>query len=1031
MEIPADLLEQIKQGNVVLVLGAGASLSATDALSTHPPDGKKLGELLAKKFLNKKYIAYPLSHIAELSISQTDLRSVQDYIKEIFSPFQPTVAHKVMSTFRWWGIATTNYDLLIEKAYEGNLNAAQTPVPFIEDGDRVDDHMRQQPNGVRFLKLHGCITRTANTKCPLILTVEQYTEHHVGRKRIFSQLYDWAHEHPLIFIGQSLQDPDLCAILRELTVQRGDERPRYYAVAPDVDDIQTRAWEMKKISVLAGTFEEFINTLDAHIAVGFRKLSVPPKVDLPITKHFLSQKPILSSSLLQFLAQDVEYIEGIVSTSFRQPLDFYKGLDFGWSAIEQKLDVQRLITDTILSDHFLDQNHEKLEMILLKAHAGAGKSVLLKRLAWDAAKDYGYLCLFMKPYGAINTAAIQELLDLCNDKRLYLFIDNAADHQKEIYSLTSFRGPAFKNLTLVITERTNEWNVGCDLIAPFVTAEYEIKYLTSNEIDELLTLLAKNRALGTLANLSPEDQKRELSEQAGRQLLVALHEATLGKAFEDIIEDEYKSICPSEAQVLYLTVCVLNRLDIPVRAGLISRMYGIPFEKFKEKLFAPLEHVVIAEWNPIIKDYMYRARHARIAEIVFERILSDSENRYDYYLRILKELNIDYDADRIGFRKMIRARSLMSLFPSHEHIQSIYSVAKELVGDDPYLMQQMGIYEMQRPNGNLFKSGELLAQASRIADHDVSIKHSLAEHALRMAEIARTPLEKGKHLADAENMVLRIKRDAGSSSFIYHTLSKIGLKKLEDIKNGGGNGPFEERLIQDEINKLEKNLADGLQEFPGDPYLLEAESKIAALLSDSTRMVAALKKSFEANPRNSYVAIRLASYYKKTGLLEDSKKVFLKALEANGNERRLHYSYGKLLMELPNTLPEQLQYHFKRSFVPGDKNYDALLLYARQLFVMGHVDEAKALFKQLKNAAVNPEIKKQLRYPLADIFHGKITRVEAFYWLIARDGTNDWVYAYKDNADENLKQKASFGAKVSFRLAFNFFGINAFDIKLS
>ena len=98
---------------------------------------------------------------------------------------------------------------------------------------------------------------------------------------------------------------------------------------------------------------------------------------------------------------------------------------------------------------------------------------------------------------------------------------------------------------------------------------------------------------------------------------------------------------------------------------------------------------------------------------------------------------------------------------------------------------------------------------------------------------------------------------------------------------------------------------------------------------------------------------------------------------------------------------------------------------------MGHVDEAKALFKQLKNAAVNPEIKKQLRYPLADIFHGKITRVEAFYWLIARDGTNDWVYAYKDNADENLKQKASFGAKVSFRLAFNFFGINAFDIKLS
>jgi hypothetical protein len=39
-----------------------------------------------------------------------------------------------------------------------------------------------------YLKLHGCITRTTNESCPLILTTDQYIESMKGRSRIFEHL---------------------------------------------------------------------------------------------------------------------------------------------------------------------------------------------------------------------------------------------------------------------------------------------------------------------------------------------------------------------------------------------------------------------------------------------------------------------------------------------------------------------------------------------------------------------------------------------------------------------------------------------------------------------------------------------------------------------------------------------------------------------------------------------------------------------------------------------------------------------------
>src|SRR5690349_18133647 len=173
-ELPAPLLSEIEAGRAVLVLGAGASLSAMEACGVKPPlTGRQLAKLLAEKFLTDDQSSLPLPQVADLAINESDLFTVQDFIASLLVKVKPQQEHQIITTFRWRGLATTNYDTLIEQAYVANRDAVQAPVSMIDNGDRVDDLLRD-PESVQLLKLHGCITRTHSETCPLLLSTAQF-----------------------------------------------------------------------------------------------------------------------------------------------------------------------------------------------------------------------------------------------------------------------------------------------------------------------------------------------------------------------------------------------------------------------------------------------------------------------------------------------------------------------------------------------------------------------------------------------------------------------------------------------------------------------------------------------------------------------------------------------------------------------------------------------------------------------------------------------------------------------------------------
>jgi len=141
VDIPSDLLNQTRDGHAVLLLGAGASLGSQTKDGYPCLSTLELGRLLSDTLLGGYLRDGQLSQIAEYAISETDLGRVQSLIRDTFQSLLPTHAHKLLPKFVWHGLATTNYDMLIEQAYDEIEDRLQQPRPMIEDRDRIDERL--------------------------------------------------------------------------------------------------------------------------------------------------------------------------------------------------------------------------------------------------------------------------------------------------------------------------------------------------------------------------------------------------------------------------------------------------------------------------------------------------------------------------------------------------------------------------------------------------------------------------------------------------------------------------------------------------------------------------------------------------------------------------------------------------------------------------------------------------------------------------------------------------------------------------
>jgi hypothetical protein len=217
VQIPTLLADAVKNKRAILFLGAGASKEAKNAAGQTPPDADQLRDILAQRFFGQPMKTRDVMAVAEMAIASSGgYGLVFNEVRQAFEGFKPSKAHKLISAFNWRAIATTNYDLLVEKAYSESPQRVQTLVPFVKDDEPIEEKLQAAIYPVQYLKLHGCLDHILDPDIPLVLSREQYSVFSNNRTRLFTRLKDYARESAVIFVGYRLDDPHIRELIYKI-----------------------------------------------------------------------------------------------------------------------------------------------------------------------------------------------------------------------------------------------------------------------------------------------------------------------------------------------------------------------------------------------------------------------------------------------------------------------------------------------------------------------------------------------------------------------------------------------------------------------------------------------------------------------------------------------------------------------------------------------------------------------------------------------------------------------------------------------
>ncbi|MCB1742746.1 MAG: hypothetical protein KDK91_20390, partial [Gammaproteobacteria bacterium] len=810
-------------------------------------------------------------------------------------------------------------------------------------------------------------------------------------------------------------------------------RPLYAVVNPALNDFDLRYWQSRRFVPRRATFEEFLTRLDTEISGTARVLSVLRTPDAS-SIHSRVVRGAPSVELLLYVESELEHVREGLPMSAVRPVDFYKGSGQSWFPIASGLDIERRFMDELLFYAVLERPPDnRLQTYLVKGHAGSGKSIALRRAAWNSAVKHDAFVFWLKQGAELRFDLVRELYNLTNE-RIYIFVEDVIPRLRGLQAFSNAANNEAIPVTLIIAARTNEWNVAEQEYEESLTDSFELRQLDNREIGQLLKKLEENNCLGHLEELNDVERSEYFRLTADRQLLVALHEATSGKSFEEIVLDEYTHVIPREAQSLYLDVCTFHRLKVPLRAGLVSRVSGITLEYFRDRLFKPLEHVVNVVFDGLSRDYAYQSRHPVIADLVFQQVLGEPERRADQLVRLLRYMNVDFQSDQVAFGNFVRGRELAELFDDRMLAERIFQAATEAAASVSHVEHQRAVFEINHPSGNIHRALDALQKAEAEAEYGRhSIQHTRAQALRKLALESESEIERDRVRSEAVTIVRRLIR-RGGSSHPYHTLGQILLDQLKEriLELEEVNASMEElrnRQVGELIGEIEKIVYEGLQKFPNESYLLDLEARLASIVSDEPRATAALEKALESNPGNGFICARLARFHRGRGDLVSAKRVLMRCLDKNPTDRHAHLQLAKVMRDEDEYAQrEGIRHHLRRSFSPGDANYDAQFWYARHEFLYGDIDRAKETFDALRRANVPSGMKQHAqgkvreKGDVAKVFRGSVRIKMDSYCFVTSPELRSDIFMYPGAFEDGHWEALTNISEISFELAFTLRG---------
>ena len=844
------MVDKISAGQCILFVGAGLTQSCKDNQGVKGPSATELARLVSTRFLGQNEVQDNLPLAADYSLAFHNKYDIDSFIRGQLGGLIPSPAALAIPQIPWKAIYTTNYDLVIEKAYESVKHPIQLVQPLYSNLTPLSS----LPDGsIPLYKLHGCISRIDSPEGPLAITYAEMAKARESRRRLFRRFSDDLSEYTVVYVGYSRTDTFFQDILGEIIGECGgvDGLRRSFAITPGAKEYEKLVWERnRKISLINTNAEEYLPWLANSVSVHAESEEAK---DLSL-EGALPEAPELARDDIRAIRDHYAFPLEEMQVGLADPQGFYKGNEAQWADIAANHDSRRELAEEVILNLIGDVDATQLRTAVLFGEAGAGKSTLLKRIAADLLTDWTLPVVFVRNQRSLDYAVLRPLIQVLGT-RLYVGLDDIGDRVQELEDFINAARRDKADITILGCARLNEWSYKNQSHGLTFDISYDLQYLTTPEIDALLEKLESTDQLGILAQQTQAERRQAFIRRADRQLLVALREATEGKRFDQIIQDEYSAIPEESAREAYLLICCVHQANVTMRAGVLRRLTGVSFEDFQTKILTPAERVIIEDKED--GEVVYRARHPIVAQIVADYKIPAAVERLSIYRRIFESLDLGMAEDRLAYQRLSRSRELADSLISYNLKAAFYKACRDANPGDAIAAQHWAIAAMD--DRRFDTAQQQLNMARELDPRDRSIQHSWGMLALRQyehkAESSWGPIHFGNAQERFSELIRRRPKDA---------VSYVSLAALYRARA---------RRTADESDKV-------------DWY---------------SRALGVLEEGEQLTYEPSTMAAEKGRVYDELGQLEDADTAFRKALTDNRANGSARYGYGRFLLRQERT----------------------------------------------------------------------------------------------------------------------------------
>lgn len=673
------LRRSLENGTAILFTGAGFSRTALNRIG-HPIP---LGSELRAPLWEVAFPGEPFDPGASLGdVFDAALRTAQSRTRAVLTDWlttDPAAVPEMYADFLrvpWYRIYTLNMDDLIDATQRRfTIDTEITAVSAVSDELPAPDRLTA-------IHMNGRLSDFPQ----LTFSAPQYGERTASQEIIYPLMVRELATHCTVFIGTQLDEPPLWHHLMMRGRRRpGRElRPKSFLVARSLSPARRVLLEQYNVRYIAQDTEQFWEEFVRPVA---EKRLARPKLQTP-------------------LGEPYDNVAAMRSQPAVGAADFLLGREPDWADIEEGYAVARDFETAA----WADIRGRKPRVVFVTGTAGSGKSTTLRRLTL-ALQSEGKKALWPRQEAAHSlpqlrtaaNAAQAEVVAIDQSERFgrraLELVRGLAEADEQRIVLVGIAGTAFDDFGM---------EAAC---ADLGSMTVSVPNLTDPDIDALLDALTKANRLGQLAGQARDVQFRAFQQRAGRQLLVALLEATSGRRFEDKIEIECNALS-GDLTTAYAVLALATSHRYPLKVeDLLAALSDVTLEGLSVVDRLARQHLILRT-----RQSQLVVRHPVIARQVVTHYrvsgqLSEAIARLAFVMASKFYADMPRTPERRLLTDLISHQYLGQVIDSVANVRELYQDVEGLLSNDANYWLQRGSYELERGDTNLAENFLLQARA--------------------------------------------------------------------------------------------------------------------------------------------------------------------------------------------------------------------------------------------------------------------------------------------------------------------------------